>query len=215
MIVLWIFLYVLLGVLGLLLIALFLPVGIRFRYNAEGVLLKLVLGPVRWRLYPRKKKCPKEEKEKPKKKVKQKEKSKKTEEKKTEEQKKGGTIRPLLQYVPLGMEFLGDIRRSILMRKLELFVNLAGDDPCDLAILYGTAWGAIEAVRPMMHNAFRIRKEDVQVFCDFTAESTEVYVDTEIVACPARLLVIVLRYGWRALEIYRKQNEKAVPKYEP
>lgn len=199
--VLLVFLYVLLGILGLLIIALFLPVGIRFRYSAEGFLLKLIFGPVRWQLLPEKKHSKEKKsdlKEQTKKAVKQ--------EAEDIKEHKGGKLRTLLEYAPLGWKFLGDVRRSILMRKLDLLVNLAGDDPCDLAVLYGNAWGVLETVRPMMHNAFRIRKENVQVFCDFTAESTEVYVDTEIVACPARLLVIMIRYGWRALKIYRKQN---------
>lgn len=204
--VLLIFLYVLLAILGLLILVLFLPVGVRLRYSAEGFLLKLVLGPVRWQLLPEKH-PKKEEKTDPNKQTKQTGKQQKQPNEKAEE-RRGGSLRTLLQYAPLGREFLGDVRRSILMRKLELLVNLAGDDPCDLAIVYGNACGVLGAVMPMMRNAFRIRKEHVQVFCDFSAESTEVYIDGEIVVCPARLLVIMIQYGWRAMKIYRQQNEK-------
>ncbi len=204
--VLLVILYILLGILGLLFLALLLPVGVRLRYSAEGFLLKLILGPVRWQLLPEK--HPEKKKKTDPNPGKSKTDKPKMQPKEKQEERRGGSLRMLLPYAPLGWKFLGDVRRSILMRRLELLVNLGGDDPCDLAIVYGNACGVLEAVMPMMHNAFRIRKENVQVFCDFSAESTEVYVDAEIVVCPARLLLIMIRYGWRALKIYRQQNEK-------
>ena len=53
--------WITLGVLTLLAI---LPVGVRVCYDAEGPLIKLVLGPVKWVVYPRPKKAenPKQEK---------------------------------------------------------------------------------------------------------------------------------------------------------
>ena len=126
----------------------------------------------------------------------------------TEAPKKGGNLKDLMEYVPIGLDLLNAIRRRLLMRKLVLLVNLAGNDPCDLALLYGKANAGVAGALPLLERCFRIRHRDVQVFCDFTADSTEVYAELEIVACPARLLAVLLRYGWKLLRTYLKQKSK-------
>ncbi|MCI6728911.1 MAG: DUF2953 domain-containing protein [Clostridiales bacterium] len=204
--------YILLGFLGILLLILLLPAGVHVRYDREGLLVRLVLGPVRWQLLPRRRK----KKEKAGKKEQAKEKSPPKaaagHKKPPEEQKKGGSLRELLTYVPTGLELLNAIRRSLVMRKLELLVNLGGDDPCDLALLYGKAWAGLGSIIPLLERCFRIRRRNIQVFCDFTAESTEIFAQGEIVACPARLLGIAVRYGWRLFRQYEKnkKTKKAV-----
>lgn len=202
--------YVLLVLLSIVLVAIFLPMGIRLRYQKEGLTLKLVIGPLYLTLVPRKKK----RKKKPKKKPKEKKKSTKPKEQRlgTDAQKpKGGKLSDLMDYLPWIFELIGHFRRRLLMRKLTLLVNLAGDDPCDLALLYGKANGALGVVIPLLEKSFRIRKRDIQVYCDFLAEKTEIYLDLDIVACPARLLVLSLRYGYKFLKIIWKLNsEKAV-----
>ncbi len=204
--------YILLGLLGLILLIVILPMGIRLNYSAGGLVLKLVFGPLRLTLVPRKKRTKKKKKAKA---IKPK-KAKKTAVKKPPTQaaadkKKGGKFSDLAVYLPLVFELIGHFRRRLLMRRLILLVNLAGDDPCDLALLYGKANGAVGAAIPLLERAFRIRRRDIQIFCDFLAEETEVYVDLEVVACPARLLSVSLRYGWRFLKTIWKLNaEKAV-----
>lgn len=204
--------YILLGILGILVLLLLLPAGVHMRYSREGLLVRLVFGPVRWQLLPRRR----EKKEKPpkKKESKQQGPSKDSPEKKQkpEEKKRGGSLRELMSYVPTGLELLNAIRRSLLMRRLEILVNLGGDDPCDLALLYGKAWAAVGNAVPLLERCFRIRHRDIQVFCDFSAESTEIFAQAEIVACPARLLGVAVRYGWRLFRQYQKhkKTKKAV-----
>ena len=48
--------------LGILLLLAILPVGVRLRYNSEGVLVKLIAGPVKIVLFPRPKKEKKDKK---------------------------------------------------------------------------------------------------------------------------------------------------------
>lgn len=204
--------YILLGLLGLILLVLILPMGVRLNYSADGLVLKLVLGLVRLTLIPRKKGKKKEKKpKKPKKTKEKKPKASASASPKQPEQKKGGKLSGLSQYLPLLFELIGHFRRRLLMRHLTVLVNLAGDDPCDLALLYGKANGAVGAAIPLLERAFRIRRRDIQIFCDFLADETEVYVDLEVVACPLRLLTVSLRYGWKLLKTMWKLNtEKAV-----
>ena len=194
--------YILLGILGVLLLLLCLPAGVHLRYSAAGMALKLVYGPIRLRLLPAKGKKKKKKEKKPKEKPAPKEPE--PVKNATEAPKKGGNLKDLMEYVPIGLDLLNAIRRRLLMRKLVLLVNLAGNDPCDLALLYGKANAGVAGALPLLERCFRIRHRDVQVFCDFT----EVYAELEIVACPARLLAVLLRYGWKLLRTYLKQKSK-------
>lgn len=198
--------YILLGILGVLLLLLCLPAGVHLRYSAAGMALKLVYGPIRLRLLPAKGKKKKKKEKKPKEKPAPNEPE--PVKNATEAPKKGGNLKDLMEYVPIGLDLLNAIRRRLLMRKLVLLVNLAGNDPCDLALLYGKANAGVAGALPLLERCFRIRHRDVQVFCDFTADSTEVYAELEIVACPARLLAVLLRYGWKLLRTYLKQKSK-------
>ena len=66
-------------------------------------------------------------------------------------------------------------------------------------------------VRCLLERAFRLRRKDIRIFCDFLAETTELYWNLELVACPARLLWVLLRQGPALLRIYEQQkNQKAV-----
>ena len=120
--------------------------------------------------------------------------------------KKGGGLSGILEYVPIVKDLLDGIRVRLLVRKMVLYVNLAGEDPCDLALLYGKATAAAGCAIPLLEQVFRIRRRDVQIFCDFTAEQTEIYLDLAIVASPARILWLVLRQGIRFLRTFMKQK---------
>ena len=52
----WIIAFVILFLLAIL------PLGAHVRYDADGTVVKLIIGPVRWQLIPKKPKKPKKEK---------------------------------------------------------------------------------------------------------------------------------------------------------
>ncbi|MFR8334349.1 MAG: hypothetical protein ACLU9S_19980 [Oscillospiraceae bacterium] len=64
------------------------------------------------------------------------------------------------------------------------------------------------ATEPLLDRALRIRRKDIQIFCDFTAENTEAYLRLDLVLCPARLLGLMLRQGPALLRVYREQKTK-------
>lgn len=200
-------LYIILGILGVLLLVLLLPLGVKIRYEENGLTVQLLFGPVHYRIYSGKRK---EKKEKVKKESKPKEVKKAVQEVK-ESPRKGGKLSELKKYIPTAMEFLNAIRKRLVLRKLTLLVNLAGDDPCDLALNYGRANGAIGGGMALLEQAFRVKKRDVQVFCDFLAEETEVYLNMEITGCTGRLLGVLIRYGLKLLKILmNEKSDKAV-----
>ena len=196
--------------LGILTLLAFVPVGVRVCYDAEGPLVKLVLGPVKLTLFPRPKKDQKPEKEKKEKQSKQK--AKKTAEEanlpkppqppadKKQKGKKGGSLKDFLPFVKLAFDFLGDFRRKLRMKELYLRLILASSDPCDLAVNYGKTWTAVGNFLPALERWFVIQKRDVEVECDFTASEAKVIARLEITMTLGRLLSLAAVYAVRGLK---------------
>lgn len=193
-----------LGVLVLLAIT---PVGVHLKYNSEGILLQIIIGPARITLLPRKNKQNSEEKKpKPKKEKPPKEKKPKPEQKK--ESEKGGSITDFLPLVKLALNFLGDFRRKLRVNVLELKLIMAGGDPCNLAINYGRAWAAVGNLMPQLERFLVIRKRNIEVECDFVGSQTLVIARLDLTITIGRIVGIVVLYGIRALREYLKIMNK-------
>ena len=202
-------LYITLGILCLLAI---LPLGASIRYDEDGVLIKLIAGPVRITLFPRPKKkkkdkkkdeAPKVKKEKKKASVKQgaSDTLSKNEEPK---KKKGGSVTDFLPLVKVLLDFLGDFRRKLRVNLLELKLVMAGGDPCDLAVNYGRAWAAVGNLLPRLERIFVIKNRDIQVECDFTENQTRVTARLDLTITLGRLLAAVIVFAFHALVEFLK-----------
>ena len=199
--------------LGILTLLAVLPLGVRVLYDAEGPLVKLVLGPLKLTVFPRPKKeaKPKKEQKAPTAKEEAKKQQKAEEESlprppqpppepKPPKEKKGGSLTDFLPFVKLGLDFLGDFRRKLRMQELYLRLILASDDPCDLAVNYGKTWTAVGNLLPALDRWFVIKKRDVEVECDFTASETKVIARLEITITLGRILALVAVYAVRGLK---------------
>ena len=194
-------------VLGIAALLAALPLGVRVRYDCDGAAVKVLAGPVRILIYPRPKK------EKPKKE------GKKLAEKKPKQQtgksaaeasekKAGGSLTDFLPLVKLALELLNDFRRKLRVDYLELKLVLAGDDPCDLAVNYGRAWAALGNLLPRLERVLVIRKRELNVECDFTADSTLVTAGADITITFGKLITLAAVYGVRALKEYLSISKK-------
>ena len=203
-----------------------LPLGVRVRYNADGPLVKLIIGPVRLQLVPGKKKAPKKKKEKPVPETAEKGKPEKKEKKAKapkeeapkpkqvgaaeppkpaetpEKKEQGGSILDFLPLVKTLFEFLGDFRRKLRIKNLYLKLVMAGGDPYNLAMNYGKAWAATGNLLPKLENWFVIKKRDIEVECDFVAEKTTIIAHMDISITLGRLLAAVCKFAWKALIKY-------------
>lgn len=206
--------------LGILTALAILPLGVSAQYDSGGTLVRLILGPVKLILYPRPHSPPKKEKKPKEKKQEEKKQEEKTSEKKTQEasapdKKKeasgdpqGGDWKDFLPLFRVAMEFLGNFRRKLRVRDLEMKLILAGDDPCDLAVNYGRAWAALGNLMPKLERFLVIRKRNLEVECDFTSEKTLVFVRLELTITLGRLLGLAVVYGIRGLREYLKISKK-------
>ena len=202
--------------LGILVLLALLPLGVSVKYDSEGPLVRVILGPVRFTVFPLPKKEKKEKKQKNPKKAESAQNTdtpknpvppKKPKEKKPADQK-GGSWTDFLPLVKEVFRFLDVFRRKLRLNLLELKLIMASDDPCDLAVNYGRAWAAVGNLLPQLERVFVIKKRDIEVECDFTASQTLVIARLDLTITLGRLLGAVAVFAVRALAEFLKINKK-------
>lgn len=214
--------------LGVIVLLAVLPLGVFVRYNSEGALVRVVLGPVKITVFPLPKKQKKEKKPKePTEKEKQAQakaeeeaslpkppQPPKQEKPKAEKKEQGGSLLDFLPLVKLVFGLLGDFRRKLRVNELYLRLIMAGGDPATLAINYGRANGALGALMPKLDQWFVIKKRDVEIECDFESSETKVIAKLQITITLGRLLALAAVYGFRGLKevlsIQKKRKGGAV-----
>lgn len=188
-------LLIVLAVIGLLAI---IPLGVRLRYDESGFFCWVLAGAWKLRLYPGKKK-PQKVEEKPEEKPKP---EKKPAASQPQTAKKGGSWKRFLPLVQVGLDFLGDLRRKIRVSHMELNLMMAGDDPCDLAVNYGRANAAMGALLAGLNRAFVIKKQKINLGCDFEAEEMTIFARLDVTITLGRALALLVRYGVRGVRTY-------------
>lgn len=198
-----------------LLVLAWIPLGIRVSYGETGFEARVIAGPVKITLFPRKKRKKKPKTAASSEKTTQETTKAPSEKKrpKTETTEKdepgmqsGGSLERFVPWIRLGLDFLGALRRKIRLDNLYLHVVLAGDDPCDLAVNYGRAWAAVGDLLPKLERVFVIGKRDIQVNCDFAAEKITVAARGDMTITLGRTLCLGVIYGIRALKIILKRK---------
>lgn len=195
--------------LGILILLAILPLGAAVQYHSEGFFLDVIAGPVRIPILPKKKKGPKKEnKKKGKKKKSKSDKKGKGEAAGEKKKKKGGPITDFLPLVKTVLDLLNSFRKKLRIKRLELKMIMAADDPCDLAINYGRANAAMGNLMPQLERCFVIKKRDVEIECDFEASQTLIIARADITITLGWLLGIVVFYGVRALKQFLQIKNK-------
>ena len=189
--------------LGILVLLAMTPVGVLAAYNSEGILLRVIAGPVKITILPAKPK-EKKPKESASKTAKKTAKPTKSAAKTEKTQEKGGSVTDFLPLLQIVFDFLGEFRRKLRVNCLELKLIMAGGDPCNLAVNYGKAWAAVGNLMTQLERFFVIKKRDVQVECDFTGSQTLIIARLAITITIGRIISMAVRYGIRALRAYLK-----------
>ena len=219
--------------LGILVVLLILPLGVSLRYDEAGVRVLVLAGPVRFIVFPAKKKEEKPKKKEPPKAsgeasgsagepaqekkpaaLPEAPKPPAAEKKPEEDEAPGGSWMDFLPLVELTLKFVGEFfGKTLHIDVLYLKLTMAGDDPADLAINYGRAWAALGNLWPRIDDLLTIKKRDIRLQCDFEASETLVNARVDITVTLARLLGLVINYGVRILikflKIQNKRNEQA------
>ena len=193
--------------LGILILLAILPLGVSAKYDVDGLLVKVIAGPIRITLFPRPKKQ-KKKKEQPVKKEPEGQQPAKGPAQPQPKKEKGGSLTDFLPLIKVVLNFLGDFRRKLRVNRLELKLILAGDDPCDLGVNYGRAWAAVGNLRPQLERLFKIKKRDIQVECDFTETETKLIARLDLTITLGRLLGLTAVYAVRIMKEFLKIKNK-------
>lgn len=182
------------------------PLGVSVAYDAAGLLVRVIAGPVRVTLIPAKKRAKKEKQTREKKPKKASAPAKVA----STEAQKGGSLKEFIPLVQIALDMMDAFRRKLRVNRLEAKIVLAGDDPADLAINYGRAWTALGNLWPRLESFLVIRKRSVEVQCDFAADQTLITARLDVTITLGRVLAISVLYGIRAIKEFlriRKQNK--------
>lgn len=184
-----------------------LPLGVWIRYDEAGPLVRIVAGPLKIKVFPVRKKAkkaaaPKQEK------ASLSESTPNPKEQQSTKKANGGSLTDFLPLVKVALDLLGDFRRKLRVDELYLRLILASSDPCDLAVNYGRTWAAVGNLIPQLERYFVIKKRDIAVECDFTADKTLVYFQMKITITFGRLLSLLAIYGFRGLKEFLKLKKK-------
>ena len=170
-----------------------LPIGFRGIYCQDKPGAWLLIGPIKIRLYPKKAKGKSAKKDA---------KTKDTHKKNLwrDKHKIGGSARDFIPILRTVLAFAGELRHKMRIRRLELRVTLAGEEPDKVAINYGRTWAALGNFLPHLENLFVIKKRSIHVDCDFAGENTRIYARVDATITVARAVFLVFRYGKRIIK---------------
>lgn len=180
--------------LGVVVLIAIIPIGVSAFYDEDGPRAFVILGLIRLRVFPAAKKEVKTEKETKDKKEKQR-KATKAANQKTEKKRNGGSIHDFLPIIDLLLDFLAAFGRKLRVNHLKMKLILAGSDPSDLAENYGRGWAVLGNLMPLLENAFVIKRRDLEVECDFLADSTTVIARLDLTITVGRMISLLVIRG--------------------
>ena len=200
--------------LGILFLLSIVPLGASVVYDEDGLLVRVVAGPLKIHVFPVRKNEKQAKKGKKQRQTRKRDESAgKTQKKKagdqisasnqnddvTQKKKSGGPITDFLPLVNVVLKFLDGFRRKLRVNVLELKLIMASDDPCDLAVNYGRAWAAVGNLLPRLERVFVIQKREIEVECDFTADKICVLARLDLTITLGRILGLVFILIGRAI----------------
>lgn len=179
--------------LGCLLLVWLIPLAVHVRYDRHAARMWVTIGPFPIPVYPRKQ-------------------SKKNSKIKAEKgdsfessagvKKKESTLTDFLPLLSLIFDFILDFSRKLKIDNLYFKLVLAEDDPCDLSVNYARAWTVIGNLIPCLERCFNINKRNIEIECDYTADSIMIDTALDFSISLGNLLCILFIHGRRILRKY-------------
>ncbi len=203
-----IILTVLLVLAVLVAVLLVLPVGIRVRFRDGELKLWYCFGPVRILGYPTAKK-PKAKKETTQSSVR-----KIVDDHVEANRKYHNLLGEWLAQLKTVLGLFWALKPKLRMKRLEVKLHLAGEDPCTVALLYGGAWAAVGGLVPLLEEGFSLGKRDLDVDCNFSGGQCDLTAGLDLVIGLGRLLYILIRYSLDTLGKADHKKMKGGKNYE-
>ena len=143
-----------------------LRLGAEGAYTPEGWTLRVRVGPVHLRIFPRKR--PKQSKKAP-----------DSPQKSSPLEASGTTARlerleQLWELLPLFLRAAGRLKRAVRVDRLHLDVTAGGEDPGDTALFYGRLNAFLSMAVPLLEHHFEVKDRRIRTAVDFQAETTRI-----------------------------------------
>ncbi len=232
--VFWLFAGIL-GLIGLVLLLLCIPLGVRLTNRPGKLYVWARIGFLRLKLTPKKelseaknaKKEAKKKKKAEKKAAKKEKKRLKDEAKAAKSRRSGKRTEKKPPAPPKEKDTFGMIRallaaladydyeylKLIRIGRLELTVTVGGGSPAETGRRYGKAAELFGAVYPFVMRKLNVRRHRIYVCPDFVRNQTSVLFDVTVTLTPIRLIKAALIF-WRAFRRNRRIYCKPQPKTE-
>lgn len=193
--------------LALILLVFFVPYGVDVSYEAGAVGLGIKAGPVRISIPLGEK----GKKEKEPKKDKEPDKTAAADETIKVKPKKKPDPDFLLALAGMALRAIRRLFRSFSIDYLKLHYTVAGDDPYRTAMQYGCACQAVEALPLLAGGAVSVRRRDIVIAPDFTADKPEISVRIVISLQLYKLAHLAAAFGAEFLQwkINDRREKKA------
>lgn len=176
-----------------LVLLLLLPLGVRARYDEDGLFAALQVGPVSIQLFPAKEDKPGKEKKPKGDKPKQAD----------GHPKQGGPLELVRACLPLVKPALEGVRKRLTIDRLTLHVVWAAPDPADAALGYGCANAALGILWPLFDQNFKVKDRDLAIDVDFEAAAPTLYARAALHMTLFQLLTLALPLLVKFLKAYR------------
>lgn len=170
-------------------------VGGEVDYTAAGFQVRLRVGPLRFTVYPLKRRRRRPRREKP---------SKPAPKPAEEERTGGGSLALLRELLPLIAEAAGRLRRKLRVDWLDLELVLAAGDPAAAALAFGGANAALGMILPLLEQNFTIRRRDIRTAVDFDRKTPAVTLRAALTLTIGQGVAFAFHLAWKALPVLLK-----------
>ena len=207
-----------LKVLLVILLVLFLLGRIRVggdgEYSADGLFVRVRVGPISVRVFPLKKKGEKKPAKKKKKSAPPTQSGEGEKAQEPEKPKKGGALDLVKAGLPRGGEAAGELRERIRIDLLCMDLLFGGTDAAQTAILFGMSNALIAPLLAVFQQNFEVKEHRVRTAVDFNEKTITLYLRAAFSARIGQLLSFALRFGWKFLMEYRAVKKNNTMKKE-
>ncbi len=192
--------------LAVLALFLLLKVGVYFHWDNQETVLKIRIGLFRFSLSTEEKKPKKKKEKKPEKQPASPAQQKEKNADKTNLKK---WIKALLAHWADLFSLLGKILKSPTLDLLRLYIAVAGEDT---ELRYGKFCAGLSAGLPVLHNTFRVKKQDIQIACRYETPKTQIMAEAEATIRIYEVFALVGSVLGLLVKIFltKKRNDKAV-----
>lgn len=170
-------------------------IGAQVEYCEDGLFVRIRAGAFLIPVFPVKKKkakAKKAEKNKP----------------RGEKKKRGGTLKLVLDLLPLVLETVGKFRRKLRVDQLEMELIICNPDPADAAIQYGQANALLGSLWQPVTRAFHVKDGHAHVGVDFERQTSVIYILASLSLTIAQTLGLIVVFAVKGLAILIRNRTK-------